>query len=204
MSPSEVPRQGFEDGTLHVVSLGLACASCHATVPDERRNEANGGSGVVADHHLGVKACTGRSVDKATGTAHIQYNADSFGFSRPRYTAIHASVKTWYHSVSLSVQIVAGSLTELQRLASGETFVNKLLGTDCFTKSLGIVNKDCSKLDSEKKSRLAMALAICHLEQLGLPAFTCKPSMSLKQCADSIKDDRQYTTYMEFLSNVDT
>ncbi|KAL0044124.1 hypothetical protein WJX82_011352 [Trebouxia sp. C0006] len=97
-----------------------------------------------------------------------------------------------------------GSLTELQAQAASETFVNKLLGTDCFTKSLSIVNKDCSNLDSEKKSRLAMALAICHLDQLGLPAFTCRPSMTLKQCADNIKDDRQYTTYMEFLSNVDT
>ncbi|KAA6417348.1 MAG: hypothetical protein FRX49_12677 [Trebouxia sp. A1-2] len=97
-----------------------------------------------------------------------------------------------------------GSLTELKAQAAGETFVNRLLGTDCFTKSLDIINKDCSKLDSEKKSRLAMALAVCHLDQLGLPAFTCKPSMTLKQCADDIKDDRQYTTYMEFLSNVDT
>lgn len=98
----------------------------------------------------------------------------------------------------------AGTLTELQQLANGETFVNNLLGTDCFTKSLGIVNKDCSKLDSEKKSRLAMALAICHLDQHGLPTFSCKPSMSLKQCADSMRNDRQYNTYMEFLSNIDT
>lgn len=98
----------------------------------------------------------------------------------------------------------ADKLAELQQHANGETFVNKLLGTDCFTKSLNMVNKDCSKLDSEKKSRLAMALAICHLEQLGLPTFSCKPSMSLKQCADSMHNDRQYTTYMEFLSNVDT
>lgn len=98
----------------------------------------------------------------------------------------------------------AGTLTELQQLTNGETFVNKLLGTDCFTKSLSVVNKDCSKLDSEKKSRLAMALAICHLDQLGLPTFSCKPSMSLKQCADSMHNDRQYTTYMEFLSNIDT
>lgn len=104
----------------------------------------------------------------------------------------------------MSNPCTVGSLTELQAQAVGETFVNKLLGTDCFTKSLSIVNQDCSKLDSEKKSRLAMALAVCHLDQLGLPAFTCKPSMTLKQCADNIKDDRQYTTYMEFLGNVDT
>jgi len=104
----------------------------------------------------------------------------------------------------VSIPCTVGSLTELQAQAAGETFINKLLGTDCFTKSLSIVNKDCSKLDSEKKSRLALALAICHLDQLGLPAFTCRPSMTLKQCADDIKDNRQYTTYMEFLSNVDT
>ena len=112
---------------------------------------------------------------------------------------------TSFESVSkVSSPCTVGSLTELQAQAAGETFVIKLLGTDCFTKSLSIVNKDCSNLHSEKKSRLAMALAICHLDQLGLPAFTCRPSMTLKQCADSIKDDRQYTTYMEFLSNVDT
>lgn len=98
----------------------------------------------------------------------------------------------------------AGSLTELQKLADRETFVSKLLGTDCFTRSLSIVDKDCSKLDSEKKSRLAIALAICHLDQLGLPTFSCKSSMSLKQCAEGMHDDRQYTTYMEFLSNIDT
>lgn len=98
----------------------------------------------------------------------------------------------------------AGSLTELQQLAKGETFVSKLLGTDCFTKSLNIIDKDCSKLDSEKKSRLAIALANCHLDQLGLPTFSCKTSMSLKQCAEGMHDDRQYTTYMEFLSNMDT
>ena len=105
---------------------------------------------------------------------------------------------------NVSLPCTVGSLTELQAQAAGETFVNKLLGTDCFTKSLSIVSKDCSNSDSEKKNRLAMALAICHLDQLGLPAFTCKPSMTLKQCADNMKDDRQYTTYMEFLSNVDT
>lgn len=103
-----------------------------------------------------------------------------------------------------TVDPVVGRMTELQQLANGETFVNKLLGTDCFTRSLSIVNKDCSKLDSEKKSRLAMALAICHLDQLGLPTFSCKPSMSLKQCAGNMGSDRQYTTYMEFLSNIDT
>ena len=98
----------------------------------------------------------------------------------------------------------AGSLKELQTQASGESFVSKLLGTDCFTNSLSIVNNDCQSLDSERKSRLAMALAICHLKQLGQPTFTCRPSMSLKECADSMTTERQYMTYMEFLSNADT
>ena len=120
-------------------------------------------------------------------------------------TAQLVPIDSWVGVMSVQTSAsLAGSLTDLQKLASGETFVNKLLGTDCFTKSLSIINKDCSKLDLEKKSRLAMALAICHLEQLGLPAFTCRPLMSLKQCADSINSDRQYTTYMEFLSNIDS
>ena len=98
----------------------------------------------------------------------------------------------------------AAKVAELQQLATGETFVNKLLGTDCFAKSLHVLNSDCSRMDSDNKSRLAMSLANCHLEQLGLSTFTCRPSMSLKQCAENIQDDRMYSTYLEFLSNIDT
>ena len=143
-------------------------------------------------------------MDEADGTAQIQLRARTHVCQGPWYHFSLGQVSCALAVHQLTVRSLAGRMTELQNLAAGETFVNKLLGTDCFTKSLSIVNKDCSKLDSEKKSRLAMALAICHLEQLGLPAFTCKPSMSLKQCAENIEDDRQYTTYMEFLSNVDT
>ena len=59
-------------------------------------------------------------------------------------------------------------------------------------------------MDADKKSRLAMALANCHLEQLGQPTFICKRNMNLKQCADNMRDNRMYSTYLEFLSNIDT
>ena len=98
----------------------------------------------------------------------------------------------------------AGKVAELQQLATGESFINKLLGTDCFSNSLRLLDSDCAKMDADRKSRLAMALANCHLEQLGLPTFTCKPNMNLRQCADSMQNDRQYSTYLEFLSNIDT
>ena len=98
----------------------------------------------------------------------------------------------------------AAKFAELQQLDTGETFVNKILGSDCYTKSLDVLDSDCSKMDSDRKSRLAMSLANCHLEQLGLPTFTCRRNMSLKQCADNMRDERMYSTYLEFLSNIDT
>lgn len=104
----------------------------------------------------------------------------------------------------LTLMLFAAKVAELQELSTGETFVNKILGSDCYTKSLDILDSDCSRMDSEKKSRLAMALANCHLAQLGLPTFTCKHNMNLKQCADNMRNERMYSTYLEFLSNIES
>lgn len=96
----------------------------------------------------------------------------------------------------------SGMLTGLEEASKTETFLDKLFGTDCYSRSLQTLGNDCGGLSQPDKSRLAFGLTACHLQQLGQPASECHRRSSLKQCADDL-DDRGYSTYLKFLAEID-
>ena len=78
----------------------------------------------------------------------------------------------------------AGRLGRLAELAQMDSFITRVLGTDCYTAALAAVNGDCRSLGHEQKTRLALAFANCHLHKLGKRTYACTGRMSLQQCVD--------------------
>ncbi len=78
----------------------------------------------------------------------------------------------------------AGRLGRLAELAQTDSFINRVLGTDCYTAALAAVNGDCRSLGHEQKTRLALAFSNCHLSRLGKKTYACTERMSLQQCVD--------------------
>lgn len=50
----------------------------------------------------------------------------------------------------------AGQLEALEAGADAEGFLDRLLGTNCFTSAVGELNADCRRMDQEAKTRLAL------------------------------------------------
>lgn len=98
----------------------------------------------------------------------------------------------------------AESLARLRTLAAQEGTIERLWGRNCFTRamdSLGVSH--CRHMTPETASRLALALANCHLAMLGQQQHTCSQKTSLQQCTDSFPDDRSFETYIAQLSHID-
>ena len=53
----------------------------------------------------------------------------------------------------------AGRLGRLAELAQTDSFITRVLGTDCYTAALAAVNGDCHSLGHEQKTRLALAFS---------------------------------------------
>ena len=198
-------RSFQENRPLEARSSSSICSHCcHDSPVASCRHVAEARCVVVPGVAFGkVDSCKCKLLGSRTAKSHLFFCTCVRCQQRQRYA--WGSQTTGLTETSTNKRSgVAAKFAELQQLATGETFVNKILGSDCYTKSLDLLDSDCSRMDSEKKSRLAMALANCHLEQLGQPTFICKRSMNLKQCADNMRDNRMYSTYLEFLSNIDT
>ena len=54
-----------------------------------------------------------------------------------------------------------GQVEALAGEAANETFLDRLLGTNCFTRALKELDADCRSMGQEQKSRLALALVNC-------------------------------------------
>ncbi len=78
----------------------------------------------------------------------------------------------------------AGRLGRLAELARTDSFIARVLGTDCYTAALAAVNGDCRSLGHEQKTRLALAFSNCHLSKLGKKTYACTARMSVQQCVD--------------------
>jgi len=101
----------------------------------------------------------------------------------------------------------------LQKEASNESFLDRILGTDCYSKAIDRLS-DCQSLDQEQKSRLAFKLTGCQLAIHGedtktarggetTDTLTCPPSSTLKTCLNYLSD-RGYAVYVEFLTHIDS
>lgn len=51
----------------------------------------------------------------------------------------------------------------LQGEAGKETFLDRLLGTNCYGQAVAELGEDCRRMDQEQKSRLALRLVNCQV-----------------------------------------
>jgi len=94
-------------------------------------------------------------------------------------------------------------MASLKHAAGSETFLDKMLGTNCYSRAVSDLEHDCSRLDQVQKSRLALGLANCQLATQGQDTFPCSNSEPLRACVDRLPD-RENFMYIEFLTHVDS
>lgn len=96
----------------------------------------------------------------------------------------------------------AGALKHLQQEADSEGFLDRILGTDCFSKSVSQLNGQCKNLQQDQKYRLAFSLLNCHQQHTGGRMYICSADMTISNCASHMSD-RDHSSFMEFLTNID-
>jgi len=94
-------------------------------------------------------------------------------------------------------------IASLKAAAESETFLDKMLGTNCYTSAVNNLEQDCQRLDQVQKSRLALGLANCQFATQGQDTFPCSNSEPLRACVDRLPD-RENFMYIEFLTHVDS
>lgn len=96
----------------------------------------------------------------------------------------------------------AGQLARLQGEAETESFLDRLLGTDCYSRAVGMLEGECRGMGQEAKARLALQLAACQVATHGGAAPRCPSTGPLKPCLDAL-GEREWQLYVEFLTHTD-
>lgn len=94
-------------------------------------------------------------------------------------------------------------LHALESSSQTETFLDRMLGTNCYTKALEDLEKDCKSINQEQKSRFALYLANCQLATQGQDTYPCGLREPLRTCLSRLPD-RETMLYIEFLTHADT
>eukprot|EP00887_Chlorella_sp_A99_P005575 scaffold1.g5575.t1 len=81
--------------------------------------------------------------------------------------------------------------------ADKEGFLDRVLGTNCFSAAVKELNADCRRMQQEQKSRLALRLVNCHQGAHGGDTFPCGRRQPLKACIEGLPD-RLWHMYVEF------
>ncbi len=89
----------------------------------------------------------------------------------------------------------------MQDVAEKEGFFDMLLGSNCYSRSVSRLNRDCNAMDQEHKSRLALHLVNCQMALHGSTQYACGDRQPLKECTEGMPD-RVWTMYVEFLTHV--
>lgn len=97
----------------------------------------------------------------------------------------------------------ASNVAALRNNAASETFLDTLLGTNCYSKALTELQRDCRHLEQEEKSRLAVRLANCQLATQGQETYPCSSSDPLRECVERLSDKANFL-YIEFLTHIDS
>jgi hypothetical protein len=97
---------------------------------------------------------------------------------------------------------LAGQLDALEAGAEAEGFLDRVLGTNCFSQAVGELASDCRRLEQEGKSRLALRLMNCQLAVQQGATFPCPRRQSIKECTE-VLPDRAYALFVEFLTHAD-
>ena len=94
-------------------------------------------------------------------------------------------------------------MSSLQSGADTETFLDKMLGTNCYSRAVAELQKDCGGLNQVQKTRLALHLTNCQLATQGQRTYPCSQNEHLRVCMDRLPD-RENSLYIEFLTHVDS
>lgn len=101
-----------------------------------------------------------------------------------------------------------GFLDAIQRASNQETMMDYLWGTNCHSKALSALKKECRDLRPTEKSRLALMLLFCQLVHVqehheAAERLTCRQGDLLKVCVNRLSD-REHSMYVEMLTHIDT
>lgn len=96
----------------------------------------------------------------------------------------------------------AGQLARLQADAETESFLDRLLGTDCYSRAVSTLEGECRGMGQEVKARLALQLAACQVATHGGTPPRCPSTGPLKPCLDAL-GEREWQLYVEFLTHTD-
>lgn len=95
-----------------------------------------------------------------------------------------------------------GQVRTLQHQAETETFLERMLGINCYSRAVKELQKDCKSMEPDQKSRLALRLANCQLATQGHSPHNCGSNEPLRRCVDRLPD-RDHVLYVEFLTHTD-
>jgi hypothetical protein len=95
-----------------------------------------------------------------------------------------------------------GQVAALEAAAGGETFLDRMLGTSCYSRAVADLRAGCAAMDPPAKTRLALRLANCQLATQGQATFPCAEAEPLKRCVERLPD-REHGLYVEFLTHAD-
>jgi hypothetical protein len=112
---------------------------------------------------------------------------------QPRFSSVPA------HSLAEGSK----AIRSLEQGANAESFMDIMLGTNCYSRAVAALKQDCKYLDQEMKSWLALRLANCQLATQGSATFACRNNDSLRKCVENLSD-REHQLYVEFLTHVDS
>lgn len=90
----------------------------------------------------------------------------------------------------------------LTAAAASESLLDRLLGTDCFSRAVAELEAGCRGLAPEAKARLALRLVQCQVATHGGRPAPCPAAAPLKPCLDALPG-RDWQLYVEFLTHAD-
>eukprot|EP00198_Chlamydomonas_reinhardtii_P006100 XP_001695436.1 predicted protein [Chlamydomonas reinhardtii] len=94
-----------------------------------------------------------------------------------------------------------GAYTQLEEMAKRESFLQALFGTDCYSQALLTIGRECNRMTTDDKYKLAHAMNLCFLRANGHSGYKCSRAMSARQCSENL-DERAFSSYNQFFSNI--
>jgi N-acetylmuramic acid 6-phosphate (MurNAc-6-P) etherase len=93
-------------------------------------------------------------------------------------------------------------MESLRQGAAEEGFLDRMLGTNCFSQAVGQLTADCRRMEQETKTRLALSLMNCQLQVQQGQTYPCHRRQTIKECTEGLTD-RAHALFVEFLTQAD-
>jgi hypothetical protein len=85
--------------------------------------------------------------------------------------------------------------------AARETWVSRLLGTDCYTRAVQDLGAECGRLGNEQRAWLAVSFTTCHQRATRNAPLACRRAAGLRACVEGM-DLKTHVDYTTFLTSV--